>query len=273
MVISFAVDIFLGLACAMSLVAVYLLSRSELRPELALENGASKRYRFFPGKLMRQAGFAPADFVWIYWPAKLLLFIGTVLMVTELPVALPVWAMMALLLVMFFLVDLVLWQRRKLRRLKVQANLSFFVDLVNAYLSSGVSLFRAVQQAGEHGFEHRHPLAVELRLIAMEIQSGESFHNALGRLHERTGIRQLQGLAASFAVAHAEGASISENLARQAAAFREYQEEMNRKLISQKSITLLFALLIVGLPMFGVIVIFPAAIKLAEIFRLLDYLI
>ncbi|MCL1487277.1 MAG: type II secretion system F family protein [Marinobacter sp.] len=173
----------------------------------------------------------------------------------------------------FFSVDLFLLQRRKMRRLRIQANLSFFVDLVNAYLSSGVSLFRAVQQAGEHGFENRHPLAVELRLIAMEIQSGEAFHTALGRLHERTGIRQLQGLAASFEVGHAAGAVMSENLSRQAEAFREQQEEMNRKLISQKSISLLFALMMVGLPMFGVIVAFPAAVKLSEIFQLLDYLI
>lgn len=273
MVSSVGIDLFLGVACVASLLGVYWLSRSELKPELILDNEHPSKYRFYPGRLMRQAGFVPADFVWIYWPAKVLTVVGAAFVYSEVSRDLPGWLMAASLLMALFSMDLFLLQRRKLRRLRVQANLSFFVDLVNAYLSSGMSLFRSVQQAGEHGFDKRHPLAVELRLIAMEIQSGESFQRAMGRLFERTGVRQLQGLSASFEVGHAAGASMSENLSRQAEAFREQQEEMNRKLISQKSITLLFALILVGLPMFGVIVIFPAAVKLAEIFELLDYLI
>ncbi|WP_322003284.1 type II secretion system F family protein [Marinobacter alexandrii] len=273
MVSSYGIDIFLALACAASLIGVYFLSRSELRPELVLDQEQSPKYMFYPGKLMRQAGFVPTDFVWIYWPAKVFLFVGSALVFTEMAADLPGWLIATSLISTLFSIDLFLLQRRKLRRLRVQANLSFFVDLVNAYLSSGMSLFRSVQQAGEHGFERRHPLAIELRLIAMEIKSGESFQRAMGRLYERTGVRQLQGLSASFEVGHAAGASMSENLCRQGEAFREQQEEMNRKLISQKSITLLFALMLVGLPMFGVIVIFPAAIKLTEIFELLDYLI
>lgn len=273
MVSSYGIDFFLGAACLASLVGVYYLSRSELKPELVLDNERPSRYSFYPGKLMRQAGFVPADFVWIYWPAKVFMLVGGVLVFSELSADLPAWLVASSFIATLFSIDLFLMQRRKLRRLRVQANLSFFVDLVNAYLSSGMSLFRSVQQAGEHGFDKRHPLAVELRLIAMEIQSGESFQRAMGRLYERTGVRQLQGLSASFEVGHAAGASMSENLSRQAEAFREQQEEMNRKLISQKSITLLFALILVGLPMFGVIVIFPAAVKLAEIFELLDYLI
>lgn len=273
MVSSYGIDIFLGVACVASLFGVYFLSRSELRPELVVDQEIPVKYRFYPGNLMRQAGFVPGDFVWVYWSAKVLLFIGSALAISELSPDLPTWLIATSLVTTLFSVDLFLLQRRKLRRLRVQANLSFFVDLVNAFLTSGMSLFRSVQQAGEHGFESRHPLAVELRLIAMEIQSGESFQRAMGRLYQRTGVRQLQGLSASFEVGHAAGASMSENLCRQADAFREQQEELNRKLISQKSITLLFALMLVGLPMFGVIVIFPAAIKLSEIFELLDYLI
>lgn len=273
MVSSYVIDIFLGIACLATLLGVFILSRSELKPEFVFDKEHTGKYRFYPGQLMRQAGFVPSDFVWIYWPAKVFMFVGTALVLSELSGDLPVWMIALSLIMSLASIDLFLLQRRKLRRLRVQANLSFFVDLVNAYLTSGMSLFRSVQQAGEHGFDRRHPLAIELRLIAMEIQSGESFQRAMGRLFERTGVHQLQGLSASFEVGHAAGASMSENLSRQADAFREQQEEMNRKLISQKSITLLFALILVGLPMFGVIVIFPAAVKLAEIFQLLDYLI
>lgn len=273
MVSSYLIDLFLSVACLSSLVGVYYLSRSELQPELILGHGQSTRRKMYPSKLMRQAGFVPSDFVWIYWPAKVSLFVGSALVLSEFFANAPGWLVAVCLFFTLISVDLFLLQRRKLRKLRIQANLSFFVDLVNAYLSSGMSLFRSVQQAGEHGFEKRHPLAVELRLIAMEIESGESFQKAMSRLYERTGVRQLQGLSASFEVGHAAGASMSENLLRQAVAFREQQEEMNRKLISQKSITLLFALMLVGLPMFGVIVIFPASIKLSEIFELLDYLI
>lgn len=273
MVSSYGIDLFLVLAGTASLIGVYFLSRSELKPDILMDEERPAKHRLYPSKLMRQAGFVPTDFVWIYWPAKVFLFVGSVLAFSEITDELPGWLMAVSLTMTLFSVDLFLLQRRKIRRLRVQANLSFFVDLVHAYLTSGMSLFRSVQQAGEYGFEPHHPLAVELRLIAMEIQSGESFLRAMGRLYERTGVRQLQGLSASLEVGHAAGASMSENLAHQSEAFREHQEEMNRKLISQKSITLLFALILVGLPMFGVIVIFPAAVKLAEIFELLDYLI
>lgn len=273
MVSSYGIDIFLGVVCVSSLVGVYLLSRSELKPELVLGHEHLSSHKFYPRKLMRQAGFVPSDFVWIYWPAKVFMFVGAALVLSELSVDLPAWMIALSLFITLFSIDLFLLQRRKLRRLRIQANLSFFVDLVNAYLASGMSLFRSVQQAGELGFDKRHPLAIELRLIAMEIQSGESFQRAIGRLSERTGVRELQGLSASLEVGHAAGASMSENLSRQADVFREQQEEMNRKQISQKNITLLFALILVGFPMFGVIVIFPAAVKLADIFELLDYLI
>jgi tight adherence protein C len=273
MVSSYGIDVFLGLACALSLAGVYWLSRSELRPEIVLGNQRPRVYRWYPGRLMRQSGFTPTDFVWVYWPAKIFLTVSCLFLLSELPVTVPTWGLPFSLLGAFFSVDLALMQRRKIRRLRIQSNVAFFVDLVNAYLTSGVSLFRAIQQAGEHGFEKSHPFAVELRLIAQEIQSGESFSKAMSRLYDRTDVRQLQGLASSLEVGHAAGASMAQNLARQADAFREQQEEMNRKLISQKSITLLFAMLMVGLPMFGVIVMFPAAVKLGEIFQLLDYLI
>lgn len=273
MVSSYAFDLFLAVSCVVSLGGVYFLSRSELSPDLILDKPTPRVYRLYPGNLMRQSGFVPSHFVWVYWTTKCLLVTGLALGASEFSIELPVWGWLLMYLLTFFSLDLFLLQRRKMRKLRVQANLSFFVDLVNAYLKSGVSLFGAIHQAGEHGFDKKHPLAIELKLIGTEIQYGEAFHQALARLSERTGLPQLKALAASFEVGHSAGASMTENLSKQADSFREQQEELNKKLISQKSIMLLFALMMVGLPMFGVIVVFPAAVKLGEIFRLLEYLI
>ncbi|MCL1483872.1 MAG: hypothetical protein MH208_05550 [Marinobacter sp.] len=113
MVNSHLMDLFLAIVCVLSLCGVYVLSRSTLRPEFVVDDDKPKIHRFYPGKLMRQAGLVPTDFVWVYWPAKFLLLIASALVFTELTIDLPGWAWGASLVFTFFSVDLFLLQRRK----------------------------------------------------------------------------------------------------------------------------------------------------------------
>ncbi|MBE95293.1 MAG: hypothetical protein CMG89_09800 [Marinobacter sp.] len=270
MVTSLLIDIGLcvGVLCGMG--GVYLLSRTELRPDADAILRSSGEYRWlYPAKLMRHAGIMPADFRFVYWPLKISLAVTMPLVLAELNTEAPVWTLLLSSLSAFFTLDFLLWQRRKQRRQTLQGNLSFFVDLVNAYLHSGASMARAFELAGEFGFERRHPLAMEVQLVAMEIRAGESYAKAFERLYLRTGVRELQRLAAVVTVGRQAGAAMTDTLAQQSDVIRDRQDELNRKLISQKSILLLFAMMVVGLPVFTVIVIFPAMIKLAEIFQLL----
>jgi tight adherence protein C len=270
MVTSLLLDIGLTLGVLCGISGVYLLSRTELRPDADAVLNASREYRWLnPARLLRHAGIMPADFKFVYWPLKLSLAVTMPLTIAELNPATPAWMLASSSLSGFISLDFLLWQRRKRRQQAVQGSLSFFVDLVSAYLQSGKSMASAFEQAGEFGFDRKHPLALEVQLVSREIRAGESYPKAFERLYLRTGVPELQRLAAVITVGRQAGAAMTDTLAQQAEAIRERQDELNRKLISQKSIKLLLAMMTVGLPVFSVIVIFPAVVKISEIFQLL----
>tara|TARA_R110002096_G_scaffold60131_6_gene150237 strand:- start:3144 stop:3968 length:825 start_codon:yes stop_codon:yes gene_type:complete len=270
MVTLLLLDIGLAVGALCGIAGVYLLSRTELHADAdPVLVSPGRRHWLYPAKFIRHAGIMPADVVFVYWPLKISLAMTMPLVLAELNPGASLWALVASSFSAFFTVDFLLWQRRKQRRQELQSSLSFFIDLVNAYLFSGTSMAGAFEKAGEFGFARRHPLAMEIQLVAREIRAGESYAMAFERLYLRTGVRELQRLAAVISVGRQAGASMMDTLARQAEVIRDHQEELNRKLISQKSILLLFAMMIVGLPMFAVIVIFPAVIKMTEIFQLL----
>ncbi len=263
MVTLLLLDIGLAVGALCGIAGVYLLSRTELHADAdPVLVSPGRRHWLYPAKFIRHAGIMPADVVFVYWPLKISLAMTMPLVLAELNPGASLWALVASSLSAFFTVDFLLWQ-------ELQSSLSFFIDLVNAYLFSGTSMAGAFEKAGEFGFARRHPLAMEIQLVAREIRAGESYAMAFERLYLRTGVRELQRLAAGSSVGRQAGASMMDTLARQAEVIRDHQEELNRKLISQKSILLLFAMMIVGLPMFAVIVIFPAVIKMTETFQLL----
>lgn len=267
---SLILDFALVTGIGFGMVGVYLLSRTELRADLDKPVEALRTpHWLYPARVVRQAGIMPDDFRWVYWPLRLSFAVTLPLVLLELFPNLPLWVLATSSLLGLFLLDALLRQRRNQRRQILQSSLSFFVDLVSAYLYSGSSMANAFELASEFGFERKHPLAREVQLVAREIKAGESYPLALERLYLRTGVPELQRLAAVINVGRQAGASMIETLARQAEALRDQQDEINRTLISQKSILLLFAMLIVGLPMFAAIVIFPAALKMTEIFKLL----
>ncbi|WP_148862802.1 type II secretion system F family protein [Marinobacter fonticola] len=277
MVSSWLLDVVLGIVATLGLVLVYLLSRSELKPEEALriDSGWSRSALpswLYPSTLIRRAGIAPRELAVAYWPLKLSLAVLAPLLMLEVRPSTPLWLTIPSSVSALFSFDFYLWQRAQNRNRKIQGALSFFVDLMNAYLRSGASVVMAFEQAGRFGFDIRHPLAQEIKVVVYELQAGESFTLAFQRLFNRTGVRELERLAAVLEIGHQAGAPIAGILSRQGYVLREQQHELNRKLMSQKSILMLFAMVLVGLPMFGVIVLFPAAIKMMEIFQLLQNL-
>lgn len=275
MVMPLLLDIVLGLVVLLCLMLVVVLSRSELVPDTLPGKVAVFRFPewLYPSTLMRQAGIMPADLIFLYWPLKIVLLCLAPLVLIELHPGIQHWMLIPGAVSSFFTPDFLLWQRRQKRRRRLQGGLSFFVDLMNSYLNSGSSLARAFKQSGRFGFDKHHPLASEVRLVSRELEAGESFHVAFEKMYGRTGVREIERLVAVIELGRKAGASVIETLSRQADVFRERQQELNRKLLSQKSILMLFAMMVAGLPMFAVIVLFPASLKLFEIFELLGHMI
>lgn len=255
-----------------------------LRPELTLDEGFQLLERdappsvlsrlVFPQQLIRQAGIMPNQIRLLYWPCKLAIALLLPLVLLEFP---GPWGHPLVLLVMslvgFFALDIWLLKRRAQRRIRIQQSLSFFVDLLCAYLTSGSSLSQAFDHAARFGFKPEHPLAREALLVCIELNAGQSLRKALQSMGRRTGVQELRRLAAVLEVGTQVGAPIRKTLEKQSQILLEKQRTMAIELLNRKSMEMLLPLGLVCLPMFFLLVIFPAGAQLYDAITIIKQLL
>jgi tight adherence protein C len=220
----------------------------------------------YPRKLIRQAGMLPENTYWFYWPGKLVLTLLLPLVVTE---ALGVFALFLFVffaLLGFFAVDLWLLMRRRSRRQRIGSTLGYFVDLIAAFLQSGMSLAQAFEQAARFGLPKKNPLSREVDLIARELNAGGDRVEAFHALYERTGVEDVGRLAALMAVGFRVGTPLGETLEAQAELLRARQWEQSEALVNRRALEALFPMMLVSLPLILVLVFFPAAVQIFDIF-------
>ncbi len=273
-------DLAMAVALLLCLGLVFVLQRSELSPadtEMELESGPTQgrfSHWLFPARLIRQAGIMPHNLWWLYWPSKVVLAL-------LLPLAWQEWngqwSHWGVLLIIgsggFFAVDLWLLRRRGQRRTRILFALAFFVDLLRAYLASGSPLSQAFEYAARFGFKGDHPLAREATLVCAELNAGQSLRVALRAMQVRTGVQELRRLAAILEVGTQVGAPILQTLEQQSRVLREKQRVQASQLLNRKSMEMLFPLGLVGLPMFLLLVIFPAGVQLYDAVQILKQLV
>ncbi len=219
----------------------------------------SRSYR----TLARQAGFESAR-QGDYWlikaagavlPALLLLDAGA--------------GTMALLAAVagFFAPDLWLLARRRQRRRQITRALPYFLDLVVAFLHSGLSLVDAFRRAGREAFSGPHPLAQEVELVGQELDAGRDPSGAFHDLAERTGVADLRAVAAALRVGMRLGASIRDTLLAQADALLIKRREEALKRIHRAELQMMFPVMLSGFPVFLVLAFFPMIMDLVDVYR------
>ncbi|MEE8522504.1 MAG: type II secretion system F family protein, partial [Thermoanaerobaculia bacterium] len=161
-----------------------------------LGGAVDRRLSDYYSTTVRQAGIDPEGWRPTYWRAKLAgaalppLLILELLATTERAAIGGGW-LLAIALAGSFLPDLWLLLARRRRRQKVEQSLAYFLDLVVAFLHSGLSLTAAFRRAGREGFPDPHPLAREVELVGNELDAGKDPSAALQDLAERTGVPDL----------------------------------------------------------------------------------
>lgn len=256
----------LGLA-VLAVVAVFLLRRQH-----NLEDTRGERNEFrIPGLYaawIRQAGFESRAFIPIFWALKLIGALLLPLAVLELAARrdwmLPVGVVLLVALVGFFLADIWLYSVRKERQQKVTWSLAYLLDLIVAFLRSGLGLEEAFRRAGREGFPPDHPLAQEVALVSREIDLGKDRAAAFRALYARTGVVPMKAIAAALESGLRLGASVEATLRAQAELLRARRREDVLKRVQMAAVKALVPVVLCGLPLFVVIVFFPA---FAEILR------
>ncbi len=253
---------------------IYVTFRFEKNSDLATQkkdpfDEPQPGFTFYPARLIRQSGFLPDQVKGLYWSGKLLLAL-------LLPSILLEWsesgisfiAILTAALAGFVSIDIWLLQRRQSRRLAIEQSISFFVDLIVAFLRSGQSLAEAFSQAARYGLPRGNPLTREVALIAQEMAAGRDRQAAFNRLAERTGVADLQRLAAVMNVGLGTGSPVAETLEAQSDLLRTRQWERGAEMVDRKALMALFPMLLVSMPILLVLVFFPAGMELYEAFTM-----
>lgn len=221
-------------------------------------------------RLVRQAGFEPGSFLLFLWLSKAALAVLLPLALLELvperfgPAGRPALVLSALL--GFFAPDLWLLATRRERQKKIFWSLGYFLDLLVAFLRAGLSLDEAFRRAGREGFHPSHPLAQEVNLVAREIDLGKDRAAAFRTLADRTGIAAMRGIALALESGVRLGASVEATLRAQAELLRGRRREEALKKVQLASVKALVPVVICGLPLFVVIVFFPAVMEILRTF-------
>lgn len=260
-------DLLLLTLAVLAVVGVFVLRRRR-----GLDDTSDGRNEFripgLYGSAIRQAGFESKAFVPIFWALKIIGALLLPLAVLELA-SRQQWQLPAVLLVLaallgFFLADFWLFAVRKERQQKITWSLSYLLDLIVAFLRSGLGLEEAFRRAGRDGFPPDHPLAQEVALVAREIDLGKDRAAAFRALYARTGVVPMKAIAAALESGLRLGASVEATLRAQAELLRARRREDVLRRVQMAAVKALVPVILCGLPLFAVIVFFPAV---AEILR------
>ena len=230
---------------------------------------AARLQGYYP-RVARQAGYDPGPLHATYWTAKAALGLLLPLLLLEalpprLGGGLPALAVPAL--AGFLLPDLWLILRRRRRRRQITRSLGYFVDLLVAFLYSGMSLERAFNRAGRDGFERNHPLSRELLLVGRELDAGQDPSLSFQALAERTGVPELRGIAAALSIGLRVGTPVRATLQAQAEMLWTKRREAALKQINAAAAKVMFPVMLCGFPIFFLLTFFPAFLEILELLR------
>ncbi len=232
---------------------------------------ATTRLRGYFPTLARQAGFDPAALSGFFVAARPIFALLLPALLIELlapwgavPATLSAAWLVLPALLGFVLPDLWLLGARRGRKRKVAHGLSFFADLLVAFLHSGLSLEQAFRRAGREGFAPGHPLAREVALVGLELDAGAEPSAAFRSLAERTGVPELRGIAAALQLGLRLGTPVRTTLKAHAELLWTKRRETALKKINAAAVKVTFPVMLAGFPLFFLLTFFPAILELLE---------
>lgn len=160
----------------------------------------------------------------------------------------------------YFLVDLLLWNRGKIRQEKIQKELPDTLDQLTVSVESGLGFEAAMERAARRD----GPLAVELARTLSEIQLGSSRREAMLHMVDRTEVPDLRRFVAAMIHAEGFGVPIASVLRTQAADLRDKRRQRAQERAQRIPVLLVFPLIFFIFPSIFVVLLGPAFIRILE---------
>lgn len=140
------------------------------------------------------------------------------------------------------------------------------LDLLVVCVESGLGLGPALQRvADELGVSHPD-LSFELATVTAEIRAGVQRETALRNLADRTGLNDIRGLVSLLVQSMRFGTSVAEALRVYSVEFRDKRMQAAEEQAAKLSTKLIFPLVLFMFPVFFIVAIGPAVIRLIDAF-------
>ncbi len=218
---------------------------------------------------LARAGFHDRSAVAIYLGAKLMLFIGGLILslILILPLSLglviKILSIVSIAGLFFFIPNLAVEQRRRKRCRQTRHHLPDVIDLLEICVSSGMSLDAAWNFVSDEIRPIAPMLADEMALTNLEIHLGATREAAMKHMAARTDADELSSLVAVLTQSQRFGTSIGEALRSFATLMRDERSYLAQEAAEKVAVKLLFPLVIFIFPAVLVILAGPAAIRVA----------
>jgi tight adherence protein C len=159
-----------------------------------------------------------------------------------------------------------LWLRHAINQRKEKILEAFpdALDLMVVCVEAGLGLDAAINRvSGEIRFAHRE-LAEEFNLVSLELRTGLSRAEALKNLSRRIGLEEVSSLVALLVQTDKFGTSVGQSLRVHSDAMRVNRQLRAEELAAKLPVKMLFPLVFFIFPSLFVVVVGPAAIKIAR---------
>src|SRR5690606_35333516 len=140
------------------------------------------------------------------------------------------------------------------------------LDLLVVCVESGLGLGPVLQRVADELGESHPELAIELATVTAEIRAGVPRETAQKNLADRTGLGDIRGLVSLLVQSMRFGTSVSDALRIYSEEFRDKRMQAAEEQAAKMSTKLIFPLVLFMFPVFFIVAIGPAVLRLMEAF-------
>jgi tight adherence protein C len=162
----------------------------------------------------------------------------------------------------FYVPDVVLGARGRERQKEIERAFPGVLDQLSICVEAGLGLDAAIDRAARSG---KGPLTQELARVMQDVQLGVSRQAALEAMVKRTDVSDIRHFVVALGQANRYGVPIVQALRIQAMEAREQRRTRAEEHAQKMSVKLLFPLVFCILPSLFVVLLGPAAIRIAHL--------
>ena len=162
----------------------------------------------------------------------------------------------------FFLPDLLLYNAGMKRQAKIQKNLPDTIDMLTVSVEAGLGFDAALAQVARNS---EGPVAAEFARALQEMQIGVSRTQAMRAMALRSTVPELQAFVSAMVQASELGIAVAQVLREQAKELRVRRRQRAEERAQKVPIKILFPLIFCLFPLLFIILMGPAAIRIAAV--------